>query len=373
MKEILTKQLIIKLIIFVVICGSVTIAVRNDYSLYGSTIGTITKISEASAGTRTGNDGTYDYKERYYVQTITAVLRNGSQKGRTVTIENKYGKSQVYDIKYKTGDDIFIENIKAQGSGFTASVTGVKRDWFVALILCLLFGLFLMTGGREGALTILSLVLNMAAFYGVLLLYGKGINLLAMTIPMAIFFTAMLLFFMHGWNQKTLLSLVSTIAAAAVTTLIAFAVLKFSNVDYDFMDYLSQPYSQINAGYIFLSEILIGCLGAIMDVVVTIVMTVDQITATSDASPKSLRESCKAVGDDIVGTMITIMFFTNIAACLPRFILSMRNGIAFHTIIRYNVFFELARFLTGSIGIVIAIPISAAIAVGFYERRMKKC
>ena len=47
----------------------------------------------------------------------------------------------------------------------------------------------------------------------------------------------------------------------------------------------------------------------------------------------------------------------------------MRNGIAFRTIIRYNLFFELARFLTGSISIVAAIPISAFVAVWWYGRK----
>ena len=51
----------------------------------------------------------------------------------------------------------------------------------------------------------------------------------------------------------------------------------------------------------------------------------------------------------------------------------MRNGVAFKTILRYDVFFELARFLTGSIGVVLAIPVSAVVAIWFYRRRAEKC
>jgi uncharacterized membrane protein len=107
-----------------------------------------------------------------------------------------------------------------------------------------------------------------------------------------------------------------------------------------------------------------------MDVVVTMVMTVSEIVQTGEhVTRKSLIRSCRSVGDDLVGTMINLMFLTNIASCIPAFILYMRNGIHFSSILHYNVFFELARFLTGSIGTVLAIPVAAFIAIGWYERR----
>ena len=51
-----------------------------------------------------------------------------------------------------------------------------------------------------------------------LVLYNHGTNILALSIPMVIFFTAMLLFFMHGISEKTLLSFVATMITVAVTT-----------------------------------------------------------------------------------------------------------------------------------------------------------
>ena len=182
----------------------------------------------------------------------------------------------------------------------------------------------------------------MAAFALVLRLYLKGVNILLMTVPMAIFFSAMLLLFMYGPNRKTLISFIATVTSAAVTLILSFIVLRLSpDVDYDFMDYLIQPYEQLDADYIFLSEILIGCMGAVMDIVVTIVMTVDQITAHNpDLPARELLKSCKTVGDDVVGTMIGVMFFSNIAAAGPwLFCCPCATGIAFSTIIRYHSFF----------------------------------
>jgi len=104
--------------------------------------------------------------------------------------------------------------------------------------------------------------------------------------------------------------------------------------------------------------------------VVTLVMTVDQIvTLQPDTPRRSLWKSCRTVGDDVVGTMLGIMFFANVAASIPFIMLCMRNGFSFLTILRYHSFFELARFLTGSIGIVLAIPVASFIAVMYYTRQ----
>ena len=373
-----TKRRMFRIGLIIAIGIAIIIFVINDYNLYSTPIGKISNIKETYQKTEQGYDNNYKYNEKYYTQKIAATIMNGSQKGQTIILENTYGESCVYDTKYSVGNDVFIENIKGISENqkyITGSISTTKRDYFLVVVLVLLFGLFLIIGGKHGALTIASLVINMVAFYYVLLLYTKGYNILVLTIPMTIFFTLMLLFFMYGLNEKTWIAAAATLATATFVWVIAAIVLHFSGqVDYDFMDYLTQPYEQNDANLIFLSEILVGSLGAIMDVVITIVMTVNQIVITApDSSIKALKKSCRNVGDDLVGTMINVMFFTNIAAIIPFFILSMRNGIEFKTIIRYNVFFELARFLTGSIGVVLAIPISGFSAIYYYKKKVKKC
>ena len=374
------KTYIKRVLVLLLVTAAVFLLVKNDYALYEQTIGTVVGVENVETDTKKGFDGKREYEEKYYEQTLTIKIRNGVHKGGEMQAKHICTSSGVYDTEYKRGDDVFVEKIEAgEDSIFTCNVTETKRDYVVATVAALLFALFLLVAGKEGAMTIFSLVLNVAAFYVVLLLYLNGHNILYMTIPMVVFFTAMLLVFMHGWNRKTWVSLVAVLATAAITTGIAAIVLRYSNVDYNFMEYLIQPFDPVDAGYIFLAEILIGALGAIMDVVVTIVMTVDQITLHNpETTRKSLWKSCRTVGDDVVGTMLGIMFFANVAATIPFIMLCMRNGFSFLTILRYHSFFELARFLTGSIGIVLAIPVGAFVAVTWYtwkrdRKAVKSC
>lgn len=368
------KNMIYKAIILLLMTAAVFLLAKNDYALYDQTIGTIKAVETVETDSRKSFDGKREYEEKYYEQTLTIKVRNGVHKGGEMQAKHICTSSGVYDTTYKKGDDVFVEKIEAGEDGiFTCNVTETKRDYVVATVAALLFCLFLLVAGKEGAMTIVSLVLNVAAFYVVLRLYLNGHNILFMTIPMVVFFTAMLLIFMYGWNRKTWVSLIAVLLTASMTTGIAALALYFSEVDYNFMEYLIQPFDPVDAGYIFLSEILIGALGAIMDVVVTIVMTVDQITLHNpEADRKSLWKSCRTVGDDVVGTMLGIMFFANVAASIPFIMLCMRNGFSFLTILRYHSFFELSRFLTGSIGIVLAIPVAAFVSVMWYSRGRDK-
>lgn len=370
----LSKNFIIRGIIIFIIAALAITFVKFNYFLYDDTIATIETVKTTEIGTQKGYEGRYE--EKYYNQQLIGEIKNGNFKGQKVYMENKCTKSGVYDTTYHKGDDVFIEKLDNSKNGkITATVSSPKRDFYVATAIVSMLGFFILIGGSKSMLTVLSLALNLGCFYIVILLYFKGFNILLLSIPMVIIFAAMLLLFMYGRNIKTLLAFAATVITTTITIIIAIISLKFSdNIDYDFLEYIIEPYDPLDAQNIFLAEILVGCLGAVMDVVVTMIVTIEEITlANPNIDKKSIIKSCRNVGDEIVGTMIAIMFFTNLASDIPFFILSMRNGIAIRTILRYNYFFEIGRFLTGSIAIVLAIPIASLIGIMYYKRRIKKC
>ena len=75
-----------------------------------------------------------------------------------------------------------------------------------------------------------------------------------------------------------------------------------------------------------------------------------------------------------MGTMINVLFFVYMSTTVTRVLLESRNGFGFTTILRFNVVFELIRFLLGAIGIVLAIPVSGVLAIALFriKRRTKE-
>lgn len=350
------------------------IFIYNDSFLYTRPLCKIISVHTETVNEKTGFDGKQSHKEKYYKQVVKGVLLNGSDKGKEVFFTNNYSESQVYDSPLAKGQRVFIDNIHKNKTQLYGSFSGLKRDFYIALPMILMFLLFAAFGKKKGLLTILSLFINIAVFYLVVILYLKGINILALTIPMVLIFTMMLLIFMYGHNYKTYLSFISTCSVLLIIGVLTVITVYFAPaIDYDFMDYLQQPYEPHDAYLIYISQTVICSMGAVTDVVVTVIITLDQVALhkKNTIETREIFKICQNIGDSIVGTMISIMFFTTLAVRIPFFILSMRNGISFLTCLKYHSFFEISRFLSGSIAIVIAIPVSAVIA-SFYFRRHKE-
>lgn len=363
------KDKIIKVFLSVIAVVIITLFVKYDYALYDRQVATITSVSNKFQYSKTNDEGKYD--EKYYSQVIEAKIRNGAAKGEKVMLSNVYAVSEVYDLKYKKGQDVFVEKVHEDGGIKKATLVGLKRDYLVALALAILCVLFIAIGGRDGVLTLASLLMNLGAFYIVLILYFKGVNILFLTIPMIVFFTFMLLVFLNGIGKITWMAFFSSIFVVLLTGIITYIVMLVSKQpDYDFLEFLIQPYVPNDARRIFLSEILVSCMGAVMDVSIAVIITLTQIYEQNlGVSSGNLFLSSRNVGDDVVGTMIPVMFFTNIATDIPFFILSLRNTMTLHSILKHHMFFAATRFLTGSIAIVIAVPVSAAVTIFMLKKR----
>lgn len=140
-------NVVIKFIV-VLVCGTIAfLCVYHDYSLYSKPIGKITTVK--TSGEK---------------QQIQAEIKNGEEKGQFRDIELKYDKALVYDQKYHKGDVVFLDSE-------LKTITGVKRDHWVAAAVILLLGMLLGFGGRKGFFTTVCFVADIVIFIAMTLLY----------------------------------------------------------------------------------------------------------------------------------------------------------------------------------------------------------
>ncbi|QIB70154.1 YibE/F family protein [Aminipila butyrica] len=346
--------------------------VSTDYNLYQTTIVQVTATTDTYV---TSKPSAVGQEERYYRQDIQGTVKNGPYKGQPAVLENTYGESLVYDDKYEAGTCLFVDYVTEDNDTLTGTISGVKRDHYVAAAVLLLVDLLLIVGGLQGFFTVLCLTLNILLFYILLRLQYSGMNLLLLSVFMSVLFCAVVLFLIHGRSWATFMALCASLASIFFVTALSYLVMRCTPaVDYEFLEYLIHPYERSDADLLFLSEILMGCAGAVMDIAVTITACASELLRKDpEISRKALISSCRQVSEDITGTMINVVFFTNVSACIPLFVLSMQNDIHFLTVLHYQVFFEVARFLTGSIGTVAAIPFSILAVYLLHGRRAAAC
>lgn len=331
----------------------------HDETFYKTKIVKINDVSEKI-------EREYKNKEKRIKQTIKGEIVNGSHKGKSIELSHKYYSSQVYDDVYSKGDRVFIEK---NNEGY--SISGKKRDHHAVLMIFILLAMLVMVAGTKGITTFLSLIINLIVLFGAIQLYVRGINLVLVISISVILFALMLLGFNTGFSKKTYSAAISTVVSLLIATLISYLVMKLApEPNYEFFEYLPQPYDVYDAKLIFIASIIITGLGAVMDIAVTMTSLVSEILRkNSEVSVRELKKSCAKVGDDVLGTMINVVFFSNVAAAIPFLILSLKNGIDVDKVLKYNVFFDIVRFFTGSIATVLAIPASAMVAVKIFRKR----
>ncbi|BBF45148.1 hypothetical protein lbkm_3907 [Lachnospiraceae bacterium KM106-2] len=348
--------------LFVVLCGfALTIFTYHNEAYYSTTIAKVIKVE---------NENMTPTKVK---QNLVGKILNGKEKGKEIKLKNQYSKSLVYDEKYKENDRLFVSILSKQQGELEGRIVGVKRDYMTILVIVVFILMLCFIGGKKGYLSLLSLGINVGVFYFALQFYEKGTSILELGIIMVLVFSILSLVIVSGRNKKMLAALLSTLLTIVVIGLLSAIVLfHYRDLDYEFLEYLVKPYRYYDAVLLFLVELLIGGLGAIMDISITMSATVHELVRQkADLGWSELFESCREVGYDIMGTMLSVMFFTNLSGCIPFFALAMRNNIQIGTLTHYYIPFEAVRFLTTGIGIVLAIPIAAYISIGIGTRRWR--
>lgn len=343
-------------------------AVRNDSFLYRSTIARVTNVTNGYDRTETGPNGA---AERYYAQEIALKILNGSDRGMTAKAVNTYSDSGINSERYEVGDDVFV-TVLAEADARTATITGEKRDVYVALLAGLfLLGMALICRLR-GVMTVLSFAVNLGMFVAAMLLYQKGMPFSRLRWMMILAFCASTLFLSGGISRKTIGAILSSFATLGLTALIYRVVTaRIGEPPYELMDYIFVPE---DLEQIFLAGVLIGCLGAVMDVAITVHSAVHELERVSGSlTTREIVKSIRAIGHDIMGTMINVLLFSYVCGSLPLIVIKIMNGFSLFSLVRYHIVFELIRFLVGSIGIVLAIPISGAVAVLLAKGGAWKC
>ena len=356
-------------IVLIVLCATSITFVHHNENYYDRSIAEVTGVKVTGTRDVTDPNGNSD---QLHEQEVRATVKNGPEKGKEILLSNTYSRSKAYDQEYKPGNDLFVSiNDHADGQGqLKGSIDDVKRDTSLVIIAWVFIFLMILVGKRQGFYSLGTLCINAVILSFALDAYlsHDRIGLLAACSLAVILFTSISLLFVNGFNRKTYAAVISTLVATFVTLLISFIVIKATAANglrYEEMQFLTRPTETV-----FMAGILVGCLGAIMDVAITLSASIFTLYEKNPSiSTKALREAGLEIGRDIMGTMTNIMFFVYISGAMPMLILYFKNASPLGFTLSMNLSLELARALTGGIGIVLAIPIGIFISIYFVNQR----
>lgn len=365
------KQVLFFLIITLCFAGSI-LFVHNNYSFYKQPIA---KVIETKLIETTELTDQYQNADKLFTQDIIAELKNGQEKGKLIHLTNEYSSSGANDQKLQPGNELFVEidsNIEGNNE-LKGTIKGEKRDKYMVFVCCVFALILLFVGKKQGLFSIISLAVNAALLSYALDVYLKtsGISLLYICSISVILFTVISLLLVNGFNEKTYAAIAATLLGTFLSLLITYLVMLLTSekgLHYEEMQFITEPYKMV-----FMAGLFIGSLGAVMDIAITMSSSIFELyEKNNQISVKALKASGMDIGKDIMGTMTNILFFVYISGSIPMLILYLKNHSSLPYTLSMNLSLEMARALSGGIGIVLTIPLGLYISIFFVNRKRRK-
>ncbi|MDS0525181.1 YibE/F family protein [Clostridium sp. SHJSY1] len=365
-KEILkAKNNIRKIALFIglAIISSISIYfISTNENMYGKPIAKVLSIEEESNQKNTENEKIEPIKK----QKMKAIIMNGEHKGEQVEINNETSFSQINDLDLKVDDEVFINIYEKNGHIESTRISEFKRDKYIVYIVNIFIFLILFIGGIKGFRSLGSVVINIAILFILINLFSNGYDFTILSVIASILFIVISILIVSGKNKKSLSAIIGTISGTIISMIIAGIVIKSNNwsgIHFEDMEFLTHPPEKI-----FFIELIIGTLGGIMDIAISISSAVKELYDTNpNIERKKLIASVKEIGQDIMGTMANTLVFAYISGSIPMILLLLRNGNPISYIININLSLEFMRAITGSIGIVLSIPITIYVSILIFK------
>ena len=297
--------------------------------------------------------------------TSQVLVDDGPDKGRVVQV-------QIPADAMATGvtDRIRIVRTPGQAGGTAAYAFQDLSRGTPLLLLTGLFVLVVLAVARlRGLLALAGLgfaAVVMFAFMLPALLAGSNPVLVALTASSAIMVVA--LYLAHGLSARTTTALLGTMAGLGATALIAIWSVggaHLTGVSSDDSNLLRQQAANLSSRDLLLCGILLAGLGVLNDVTITQSSAVWELRAAApDMSRRSLFRTAMRIGrDHIASTIYTIVFAYAGTALSVLLLIVLYAQPASFTLSSNDIAEEVVRTLASSIGLVLAVPITTALAV----------
>lgn len=320
------------------------------------------RVAEVQSETRETVPGT-DIEQIF--QTLRVEILEGDMRGEVVEVFNDY-------VPLKSGERIYLMHTKSSLEG-TEYFSVHERDRVLPLLI--LAGLFVavvvLFGGRQGIRGLLSLIASVA-FIGFLLLPGivEGYSPVLVAMGVSSLIVIIGSYVTHGFTRTTSSAVVGMILTIGITGTLAYLAIWLTVLEGwsgEEVTYLNLSFGgQLDLSGLLLGGILIGLLGVLYDAAIGQAVTVEELARAGEKlSKRDIYLRVIRIGREHVGALVNTLAIAYVGASLPLLLLFYgAEGLSVGaTLSREFVATEIVRILVGSVGLVLAVPITTFVAV----------
>jgi len=302
------------------------------------------------------------------VQRVQVEITKGSHKGQTVEIEHGSMTLMTESRLVSVGDRVLVEHSRGPAGEHFYISDFIRLPALLAL--SLVFAIATIIVGRQvGLRSLISMglsVLIIALF--ILPRLSNGQNPMLVCTAGSLLLITPSLYLIYGWNYKTHSALLGLAIGLLLTNLLAMLFVRwghltgFSSDDAAFLVVSAQ--TRIDMRGLALGGIIIGTVGVLDDVTVGQASTTFELKKANPALDwRQLFRHGMAVGRDHIASMVNTLMLAYFGAALPLFLLlTASNASLVQALNREFLAQEIIRTLVGSLGLILAVPITSLVA-----------
>lgn len=311
--------------------------------------------------------------QNYVEQALKVKILSGADQGKVVEILN-HSTASPLDILVAKGDKVFlyIENFGPQQKYFIRDFWHLDNLIFWLIVF---LALVILLGKSQGCKALLALALSLLLIFGIFIpLVVQGASPLPLAVLIAFAVSCLTLPIIYGFSWQALIAILGTLGGILTAVIFALFINHFAHLTglgAEDVRIFAVQNPNFNFQGLLLAGIILGALGAIMDVAVSIAAGLQEIKAHKpQISFKELVASGLKIGRAILGSMLNTLVFAYVGASLIIILLVIQNQIGLLEFLNYGfVVEEIVRTLIGSIGLLATIPLTALAAGFFYQHR----
>ncbi|MDO4745310.1 MAG: YibE/F family protein [Bacillota bacterium] len=342
---------------------------------------TVIEVLDSTSGTLDlGGDAVYENT----AVNFRCAIESGPDKGMEVTaqqtIDGMYAGSQ-FVKKVEAGDKVLVlysEDLSMQGAA-PWQFSDYYRFNMVLILIAVFAALILLIGRWKGVNTLLSLGFTFCFVFMVFVpAVMAGYNAYLWACLTCVFTIVMTLLLINNISKKTLATIIGCISGtviAAAGTIIMSSVMQLTGYIDDHSYYLTmlETETPIDLTAIVFAAIVIGAVGAIMDVAMDLASSLYELSEhVPDITFGKLCKSGMSIGRDIMGTMANTLVLAYIGSSLSCIMILLTYTTSPTDLMNREVIIvEMLQAVVGSLAILLTVPCTVVVCGLLYLRGRK--
>ncbi len=346
-------------------------ALSGDYVEYEK--GIVASVLSDSTFADEAADGAYRGEQMLLVD-----VTSGQYSGQQLLVYNYVGP--LYGVPVQEGDGVALTISTYSDGRHMATVFEYNRIPALLLVVALFFAVTILVGRRTGLKSLLALVVTvLCLFYVLLPLLLRGAPTLPTVFLVCVYITVVSFVILGGVQRKSLCAILGTVAGTAIALLFALLAQKLCRVsglrssDVEPLLQLRQTGTPIGLKNLLVAGVVISALGAVMDVAMSISSALEEVHA---ANPElgfgKLFRSGMNIGQDLVGTMTNTLILAFLGSGFTLILYLYSLGLARYQLLpSAYLAMEIISGVSSSIGMILSIPLTAAVSALWLDRQRK--